>query len=267
VTFTCVGHIGISVSLRITFEVDGDNDLVGGRRRVRTQLFQNLNINGPNNLWFLPILPRCSISASLGSADSTRTTLVSSFTPVVPVEMHRLLLDVYSDQPLFANTDMAKRWHLLGFVVQRPSEGPEPIFVETQRGDLYKDTYYSAKPMPTEKQRGDLHAFSSRLYKGPTYGHGITLPKPDSGNHPITTVKSLQEHLQTAMAVELSTIPLYLFAMYSVTTPAAYVNDPRYYDPITGAVRGMSSFRCICSCSLWCLVLCFRSRSGRDASS
>jgi len=39
------------------------------------------------------------------------------------------------------------------------------------------------------------------------------------------------------MAVELSTIPL--FKMYTVKIPKAYVNDPRYYDPIVGAVRGM----------------------------
>jgi len=32
------------------------------------------------------------------------------------------LQDVYGDQTLFANTAVAKRWHLLGFVVQKPSE-------------------------------------------------------------------------------------------------------------------------------------------------
>jgi hypothetical protein len=165
--------------------------------------------------------------------------------------MYCLPLDEFSDQPLFANTDMAKRWHLLGFVVQRPSEGPEPIFVETQRGDLHKDTYYSAKVTAIETRRGDLHAKG----KGSKYGHGITLPRPDSGNHPITTIKSLQEHLQTAMAVELSTIPLYLFAMYTVETPKAYANDPRYYNPITGAVRGTLFLTCVYSCSRWCICL------------
>jgi len=40
------------------------------------------------------------------------------------------------------------------------------------------------------------------------------------------------------MAVELSTIPLYLYGRYSVKTPAEFANDPRYYDPIVGAVRG-----------------------------
>lgn len=52
-----------------------------------------------------------------------------------------------------------------------------------------------------------------------TYGGGICLPV----NRPIETVASLHEHLQAAMAVELSTIPLYLYAMYSVSpaTPDA----------------------------------------------
>lgn len=34
--------------------------------------------------------------------------------------------------------------------------------------------------------------------------------------HPITTIESLQEHLQWAMSVELSTVPPYLCAMYSI---------------------------------------------------
>ena len=46
-----------------------------------------------------------------------------------------------------------------------------------------------------------------------THGGHITLPV----NRPIRTVESLHKHLQAAMAVELSTIPLYLYAMYSVT--------------------------------------------------
>ena len=48
-------------------------------------------------------------------------------------------------------------------------------------------------------------------------GGTIKLPKPAYGDDgPIQTVESLREHLQTAMIVELSTIPLYLFGMYSV---------------------------------------------------
>jgi len=46
-----------------------------------------------------------------------------------------------------------------------------------------------------------------------THGGHITLPP----NRPIRTVESLHKHLESAMAVELSTIPLYLYAMYSVT--------------------------------------------------
>jgi len=49
-------------------------------------------------------------------------------------------------------------------------------------------------------------------------GH-ITLPKPAGGgqsDQPINTVQQLATHLQTALAVELSTIPLYLSGMFSV---------------------------------------------------
>lgn len=41
----------------------------------------------------------------------------------------------------------------------------------------------------------------------------IRLPKPRSG---IVTIEQLRKHLQFAMEVELSTIPLYLYGMYSV---------------------------------------------------
>ena len=175
------------------------------------------------------------------------------------------LKDVYGDQPLFANTDMAKRWHLLGFVVQRPSEGPEPIFVETQRGDLHKDSYYARKQVPVDAPRGQLHTLSSKPRR--RYGHGIPLPTPEQGNDPIVRVESLRQHLQTAMAVELSTIPLYLFGMYSVQTPKEYVNDPRYYNPITGAIRStFDSIRIYLSfdtnVSFFLFVRCCRRRNA-----
>jgi hypothetical protein len=47
-------------------------------------------------------------------------------------------------------------------------------------------------------------------------GGRIRLPKREKGNEPITTLQSLQIHLQTALAVELSTIPLYLYGIFSV---------------------------------------------------
>lgn len=35
-------------------------------------------------------------------------------------------------------------------------------------------------------------------------------------NQPIITLASLQEHLHAAMGLEISTVPLYLFGMYSI---------------------------------------------------
>jgi hypothetical protein len=69
------------------------------------------------------------------------------------------------------------------------------------------------------------------------------LPKPDSSDQPIGTVESLREHLLAAMAVELSTIPLYLYGMYTVEAASALAS----YNTVTGAVRGSvrSSFEYI----------------------
>jgi hypothetical protein len=158
--------------------------------------------------------------------------------------IHQNYTDVYGDQPLFANTDMAQRWHKLGFIVQRPSFGPEPIFVETQRGVLEKEDFHGilepsqslAKSIGGNNQKSIIQGHPVSLPPG-----GITLPTPDSVEHPIKTVASLREHLQAAMAVELCSIPLYLAGMYSVRIPADKVNDPRYYDPVIGAVRNVVS--------------------------
>uniref|UniRef100_A0A8H8CET3 Iminophenyl-pyruvate dimer synthase domain-containing protein n=1 Tax=Psilocybe cubensis TaxID=181762 RepID=A0A8H8CET3_PSICU len=140
--------------------------------------------------------------------------------------LHQNYTDVYSDQPLFANTDMAKNWHKLGFIVQRPSFGPEPIFVETQRGIIHRPGKETLPAQHTPAKSGVV-------------GGPLKLPQPDSKNQPITTIESLRTHLQTAMAIELATIPLYLFGMYSVKIPDEYANDPRYYDPVIGAIRGV----------------------------
>jgi len=121
---------------------------------------------------------------------------------------------------------MAQYWHKLGFVVERPSYGPEPIFVETQRGDIDHDW----KPI----QRFRKHTSLAEL---PEVGGPICLPAPDSPDQPIDNIKSLRTHLQTAMAIELATIPLYLYGMYSIKKPDQYKNDSRYYDPVMGAIR------------------------------
>jgi len=125
---------------------------------------------------------------------------------------------------------MAENWHQLGFIVQRPSYGPEPIFVETQRGDIRRQSkaIHMHPHSPEEKVPGQ-----------PIPKHGpLILPVPDSPEQNIDNVDSLRKHLQTAMAIELATIPLYLFGMYSIKIPDQYVNDPRYYDPVIGAIRG-----------------------------
>ena len=109
--------------------------------------------------------------------------------------------------------------------MQRPSYGPEPIFVETQRGIIHRKKKGIADPVHSpeaEKQR--------RVPRG--------LPTPDSPDQPINNVESLRKHLQTAMAIELATIPLYLFGMYSIKIPDQYTNDLRYYDPVIAAIRG-----------------------------
>jgi Ferritin-like len=140
--------------------------------------------------------------------------------------------DEFPDQPFFANSDMAENWHQLGFIVQRPSYGPEPIFVETQRGDIPRKTK-AIHPIPHSPAEGKEPGVPIPRRGGP-----LILPVPDSPDHNIDNVNSLRNHLQTAMAIELATIPLYLFGMYSIKIPDQYVNDPRYYDPVIGAIRG-----------------------------
>ena len=44
------------------------------------------------------------------------------------------------------------------------------------------------------------------------------------------------------MEIKLVTNPLYLFGMYSIKIPAQYANNPRHYNPIISAIRGLSSF-------------------------
>ena len=44
-------------------------------------------------------------------------------------------------------TDRVENWHQLGFIVQRPSYGPEPISIETLRGDIHRPKK-SIRPNP-----------------------------------------------------------------------------------------------------------------------
>ncbi|KAJ7777889.1 ferritin-like-domain-containing protein [Mycena maculata] len=194
--------------------------------------------------------------------------------------IHQNYTDVYSDQPLFANTDMVQNWHKLGFIVRVDPPGQNlpvpsllpverhptlPIFAETQR----------QHPHPQEMKRGDdvqnpnlpvfaLNPQALTSFKAHTMSRNIEfcMPRPDNraskpppggisggipksdwggkwGNPPITTLPSLKKHLHFAMAIELSTIPLYLYAMYSIKLPANKIKDPRFWDPVTGAIRGI----------------------------
>ncbi|KIJ40737.1 hypothetical protein M422DRAFT_32162 [Sphaerobolus stellatus SS14] len=152
--------------------------------------------------------------------------IAKQLTTRVPWErgLHQNYTDEYGDQPLFANTDMAQNWHQLGFIVERPTSGSVPIFVETQRGSVHHKVDILKDEDPPTRIR---------------HGGGIELPRPDHKNEPISTLESLKTHLQKALAIELATIPLYLYGMYSIKTPEQFVNDPRYYDPIAGAIRGV----------------------------
>jgi hypothetical protein len=136
---------------------------------------------------------------------------------------------------------MVKRWHKLGFIERRPIEDGDDVFVETQRN---LDDYSKADGTPLVRS----HAPGK-------VGSGIKLPKPDHDGDktqsPINSLDSLWRHLRTAMAVELSTIPLYLFAMYNVKLPRDKVNDPRYVDIVSTALRGLCH---LMQNSFWTLI-------------
>jgi len=118
---------------------------------------------------------------------------------------------------------MVQFWHQLGFVSQvnppRLLAGGLPFFVEDERGKIHASS--RVKPPPSTPR-----------------SHKDTQPPLIGGpNQPIKTPKRLRQHLQSAIAVELSTIPLYLFAQYTVKVPQKYANDPRYVDPVVSAVK------------------------------
>jgi Ferritin-like len=55
-----------------------------------------------------------------------------------------------------------------------------------------------------------------------------TLKQPLQAQQPISTVEQLHAHLYQAAQLELSTIPLYLYAAYSIQTAGDYQWDPGY---------------------------------------
>ena len=121
---------------------------------------------------------------------------------------------------------MAENWRILGFIVQRPSFGPEPIFVETERGHKKciclpkcRDPPIPSWDIPSGIRIDDAFWNSQR--------------------------ELLWNLLREAMKIELTTIPLYLFAMYSIKSPAnPPVNDPGYSDPVASILSLSSLFLC-----------------------
>jgi hypothetical protein len=69
-------------------------------------------------------------------------------------------------------------------------------------------------------------------HKGPYHRHQpiFRLPTPGEGGWPATddSLHKMQQHLQTAVLIELTTIPLYLYAAYSIK------DDPKAVYKIIG---------------------------------
>lgn len=141
---------------------------------------------------------------------------------------------MFPKQPLFANTDMAQNWHKLGFVVRvspTPNGGDpvSPIFVEKQRQTPHAaDERHPAAPFEIAAFAAHAHALASHDAHARAQEIPHSLPPPDAArklvaaagqNTPINTLESLKRHLQFAIAVELSTIPMYLYAQFSIKSP------------------------------------------------
>lgn len=129
---------------------------------------------------------------------------------------------------------MVQFWHKMGFVVKSQDQfagDSLPVYVEDERGKIHNES-------TVEAPRPQIPSHPDSLFPHKKGAPHWTPFLPGAGNLPITTIDDLRKHLQSAMAVELSTIPLYLFAMYSVKTPEEFQNDPRYVDPVISAIKG-----------------------------
>jgi len=177
------------------------------------------------------IIPETELKPPFNIADMKR----------VPWErgLHLNYTDTYPDQPFFANTDMVQHWHQLGVVqpveVKVGNNHSKVIYVERERGEVHP--LVISKEKARRDHKAALFASAKTVSGSGAVVPTFKLPTPSKDpNAPITTLESLQEHLHAAMLVELSTIPIYLFAMYSIKSPRA--DDPRYVDPHVDAIRG-----------------------------
>eukprot|EP01125_Pyxidicula_operculata_P022784 TRINITY_DN9574_c0_g1_i1.p1 TRINITY_DN9574_c0_g1~~TRINITY_DN9574_c0_g1_i1.p1 ORF type:complete len:1028 (-),score=229.28 TRINITY_DN9574_c0_g1_i1:61-3144(-) len=101
--------------------------------------------------------------------------------------------DLYQTQPLWGNQDMVYHFGELGIIVNKKENvaGNGDFFVEVERNFKYRSLPYA---------------------------------------NPINNVQRLKEHLQNALSVELSTIPMYLYAMYTINVG----DDQEFYGAYFG---------------------------------
>jgi len=98
--------------------------------------------------------------------------------------------DEPSDSPKWGDMDMVRLWNRLGFIVEKPISNNISAFVEIERGSIY-----------------------------------VHNSKNISDN--VFTLDNLYSLLIIALQIELSTIPPYLYAMYSIK-PTTTIDDMNY---------------------------------------
>lgn len=115
---------------------------------------------------------------------------------------------------------MVKNWSKLGFIVNKtlPSPRELPVYVEVERQQIH--------PPPS-----DIIARSRSEDR--SHG-GFSLPQ----NDPIESLEELKEHLSAAIGIEMLTIPVYLYGLYSVVAPPPIANAPKQSNAVMNAVRG-----------------------------
>jgi hypothetical protein len=120
----------------------------------------------------------------------------------------------YGVEPVWGDMDMVKYWDKLGFIVPKPTmkdgiihnDMRKNVFVQTGRSSEFRPYNEAIDPL---KPKSDIN-----------FGQNIsnTLPKLTKlGKRDAPKLKALiLDALQVALKLELSTIPPYLFALYSI---------------------------------------------------
>jgi hypothetical protein len=120
----------------------------------------------------------------------------------------------YGVEPVWGDIDMVRLWDKLGFIVPKPTmkggvinnDMRKNVFVQSERSTEFRPYNEAIDPL---KPKDDI-----------SFGENVsnTLPKlTELGKKDITELKKLVlDALHVALRLELSTIPPYLFALYSV---------------------------------------------------